>query len=183
MTIARFRSSVSYDDLPPVPVVGARLGSTAPTLATFVTDIEQFTFDASNDYIIGAVEFTHGYAPGTTFEAHVHWAQNGANGTGSSRYVRFQMKYSILHIGAVAGAQQTINTGELNIPNGSADRTYYLSTLGEISGAGLSIGDYIVFRFERIAAVGTAPAADPFVIAVGFHAIMDSSGSMTRYTK
>jgi hypothetical protein len=34
-----------YDDFPPAPIIGAKLGATAPTLATFIGDIEQFTFD------------------------------------------------------------------------------------------------------------------------------------------
>ena len=183
--MAPFRAMNSWDDLPPTPIAGARLGSTAPTLATFITDIEQFTFDAANDYIIGATELTHTYQEGTDVEAHVHWCQNGANGTGASRYVRFQLKYSLLIPGAVAGAQQTINTGDLDIPNGSADRTYYASSkfTTAISGAGVPIGAYITWRFERIAAVGTAPANDPFVIAVGFHVRQDSTGSIQEYVK
>ena len=45
--MSKFRASNAYDDLPPVPVIGARLGATAPTLRTFTGDIEQYTFDAT----------------------------------------------------------------------------------------------------------------------------------------
>lgn len=180
--MSRFRSSNSYDDLPPVPVVAARLGSTAPTLATFITDIQQYTFDATNDFIIGAAELTHSYEEGTDIEAHVHWTSNGTDGT--NRHVRFQLKYSVLKVGSAASAQVTINTGDLTIPAGTASlMTYVDSFTSLISGAGVSIGDYIVFRFERIAAAGTAPANDPFVIAVGFHMEQDSTGSIARYVK
>lgn len=182
MTVyAAYRTGQCWDDLPPIPVVGARLGSTAPTLATFITDIEQYTFDATNDYIIGATEFVHSYKEGTVFEPHVHWTTNGSDI--NDRYVNFQIKYSILIAGSAAAAQVTITTGDLTIPAATADRTYYVSTFGDRSGVGINIGDYLVFRFERIAAVGTAPSNDPFVIAVGFHALRDSTGSLLKYAK
>lgn len=181
--MSKFRSANAWDDLPPVPVIGARLGASAPTLATFVSDIQQFTFDATNDFIIGASEIVHGYEQGTDIEAHVHWATNGSE-VGDTT-VRFQMKYSVLHIGSAASAQATLNTGDLTIAGGTADRTLYVNAFTSlITGTSITIGDYIVFRFERIAAVaGDAPAADPFVIAVGFHARHDSTGSQTRYIK
>jgi len=181
--MSKFRSANAYDDLPPVPVVSARLGSSAPSIATFITDIEQYTFDATNDYIIGAVEVTHSYEEGTDIEAHVHWATNGSEAGDCA--VQFQLKYSVLSIGAAATAQDTLVTGDLTIAGGTADRTFYVSAFTDlIDGASIGIGDYIVFRFERIAADdGAAPAADPFVIAVGFHAQHDSTGSQTRYTK
>lgn len=182
MTVyGKFRSAQGWDDLPPIPIVGARLGSTAPTLATFVTDIEQYRFDATNDYIIGAVEFVHSYKDEAVFEPHVHWCTNGLEGV--DKYVCFQLKYSILNQNAAAGAQVTIDTGDITITAGTADRYYRVSTFGEISGAGITFGDYIVFKFERIAAVGTAPAADPFIIAVGFHVLNDSTGSNLKYAK
>ena len=179
-----FRSMHFFNDLPPAPIVGARLGSTAPTIATFVSDIEQYTFDASNDYIIGASEVIHWYDEGTDIEAHVHWNSNGSE-VGDT-YVNFQLKYSLLHVGAAAGAQQTITTGDTVIAGGTADRFGFMTPFTDlIDGSTLTIGDYIVFRFERIALTGGGadPAADPFVIAVGFHAEGDSTGSLTRYTK
>ena len=165
-----------------MPIVGARLGSTAPTLATFITDIEQYTFDAANDFIIGAAEVTHGFQETATIYPHVHWTTNGAEG--ADKFVQFQLKYSVVAPDAAAAAQVTIVTGDLTIPNGTADRYHYVSEFtANIAGAGIVIGSYIVFRFERIAAVGAAPAADPFVLAVGFHMIQDSVGSNQRLIK
>lgn len=178
----RFRAANAWDDLPPVPVVGARLGATAPTLRTFTGDIEQYTFDATNDYIIGATELIHSYQQGSDVEAHVHWTPNGTDGT--DRYVRFQMKYSLLVPMQAATAQATITTGDILIPAGTASLTEFVNSFTTlIPGTNLVIGAYIVFRFERIAAVGTAPSNEPFVIAVGFHARMDSTGSAERYIK
>lgn len=182
MTRGKFRISQAYDDLPPTAVIAARGGVTAPTLATFVSDIEQFTFDATNDFIIGAAELVPGYKEGSDLSVHVHWCTNGSE-VGDTN-VNFQMKYSVLIPNSAAGAQQTISSGNITITGGTADRYYRVSNIGTISGTGLVIGSYITFRFERIAATsGSAPAADPFVIAVGFHALMDSNGSTGLFTK
>jgi hypothetical protein len=180
---AKFRSAQSWDDLPPVPITAAKLGSSAPTIATFKTDIEQYTFDATNDYVIGATEVTHTFAEGVDIVPHVHWATNG-NEVGAHT-VQFQLKWSVCIPGAAAAAQATAVTGDLTIPGGTADRTNYISDFTtNVSGAGIVIGTYIVWRFERIAAgAGTPPAADPFVLAVGFHARQDSTGSMLISTK
>lgn len=180
---AKFRSFQSWDDLPPSPVIAARLGSSAPTIATFITDIEQYTFDATNDYIIGATEITHTFKEGTAITPHVHWATNGSEA--GDTVVQFQLKWSVCIPGAAAAAQVTAVTGDLTIPAGTADRFNYISNFTtNVSGVGLTIGTYIVFRFERIAeGAGSAPAADPFVLAVGFHALQDSTGSMLISTK
>lgn len=180
---AKFRASQSWDDLPPVPVVAARLGSSAPTLATFKTDIEQYTFDATNDFVIGATEVTHTFAEGVDIVPHVHWVTNGSEV--GAHTVQFQLKFSVVIPNTAAAAQVTAVTGDLTIAGGTADRTCYISDFTtNVSGVGIVIGTYIVWRFERIAAgAGTPPAADPFVLAIGFHARQDSTGSMTHSAK
>ena len=175
-----------YGELPPVPVVGAKLGSTAPTLATFVDDIEQYTFDNSNDFIIGATELTHRYKEGTDLFPHVHWATNGVDGT--DRTVKWQMKYTISNGDGSApfvssfGSQVAISE-EVIIPATTADRAHILTGLGTIDGTGLKIGAYVLWRLERIASTGDEPSSDPFGLNVGFHHIMDTIGSRQPFIK
>ena len=93
--INRYQSSIpnyggNYDDLPPVPITSARLGATAPTLTTFIGNIEQYTFDNTNDYVIGATELTHSYKEGTDISAHLHWATNGLDIT--DRTVKWRLE-------------------------------------------------------------------------------------------
>ena len=180
MVQSPFRAAHGFNDLPPSPVIAVTLGSSAPTLANLTTTIPQYTFDATNDFIIVAAEITHDYHPGTNIEAHVHWIPNGTNV--DDRYVEFQLIVAVLREGAAVSAEQTLVTGDLLIPAGTA--VYDVNAFTDlIDGSLLNIGDYIVGRFSRIAADGTAPTGDPFVIAVGFHAEMNSTGSITRYTK
>jgi hypothetical protein len=179
--------NVVYDDLPPVPIVSARLGSTAPTLATFVTPVEQYTFDATNDYVIGATEITHKYKEGTNIIAHIHWATNGVD-VGDTG-VKWQLDYTVANADEAAaftsafGATAALVIDTL-IPGGTADRSHILSTFAPtITGTALKIGAYIVWKLSRIASATAAPAADPFALAVGFHVQMDTIGSRTVSTK
>ena len=175
-----------WDELPPTPVVSAKLGATAPTLATFVDDIEQYTFDNSNDYIIGTTEVVHGYKEGTDIYPHVHWATNGTDGT--DRAVKWQLKYTISNPKGVAPfdslyPSQAAISAEIVIPASTGDRADIVSELGVISGAGIVINALIAWRFERIAASGDDPSNDPFALQVGMHAQFDTIASREKFVK
>ena len=168
-----------FDELPPFPIIGAKLGSTAPTLTTFVTDIEQYTFDATNDYVIGATEITHKWKEGTVLVPHIHWATNGSEGTAQG--VKWQLKWSVGDAAEAFSAQVT-SVVDVTIDADTPDRTHYMSDFDTtLDGTNLKINAYICWRLERIpTAHGNGePAANPFGIAVGFHAEMNTMGSRT----
>jgi len=178
--------NVVFDELPPIPIILARLGSTAPTLATFVGNVEQYTFDSTNDYIIGATEVVHWYREGTNISPHIHWATNGLEE--ADKYVKWQMEYTIANMDSVDGVGDAFGATtpisvELKIPANTADRTHMFTDLTDIVGTAIKIGNIIVFKLNRIAAVGAAPAADPFCLSVGFHAQKDAIGSSRETTK
>ena len=175
-----------WNDLPPTPVVGAKLGATAPTLATFVDDIQQFTFDNSDDFIIGNTEVVHGYKEGTDILPHVHWVTNGTDGT--ERTVKWQYKYTIANGKGSAPfdslyPSQVVLNAEIVIPASTGDRAHIISGLGTIPGAGIQIGSVIAWRFERIASSGDEPSNDPFALQVGAHAQFDTLASRGLFTK
>lgn len=170
----------NYDDLPPVPILAAKLGATAPTLTTFVGNIQQYTFDATNDYVLGSTEITHKYKEGTDISPHIHWATNGVDVT--DRAVKWQLEYSIANANDPFASAVTISA-EDTIPANSDDRDHLIIGLGTISGTGIKLGTYIVWRLSRIAAAGTAPTSDPFGLAVGFHVEQSSLGSRQVFAK
>jgi hypothetical protein len=166
-----------------VSIIGAKLGATAPTLATLVDDIQQYTFDDSDDFVIGATEITHKWKEGSVLYPHIHWAVNGLDGT--DRGVKWQLKYTIAD-GLTAFPVHQIVSADLTITAGTADRMYLRNDLEPaISGVGLKVGTYIVWRLERVATAHAngGPAADPFAIAVGFHIEMDTIGSRAKRAK
>lgn len=172
-----------WDDFPPNPIVAAKLGSSAPTLATFVTDIEQYTFDATNDYVIGSTEIPHNWKEGTVIYPHIHWATNGLDAT--ARGVKWQLKWTVGDALEVFSAQVT-STVDATIPASTTDRTHYISEFTTtLDGTNLKIGAVICWRLDRIATAHAngAPTSDPFALSIGFHGEMDTVGSRGRTSK
>ena len=172
-----------WDDLSPSPIIAAKAGSSAPTLATFVGNVEQYTFDATNDFVIGATEITHKWKEGTVIHPHVHWATNGTNA--NDRGVKWSLEYTIGdNTETFSGAATT--TVDATIPLATADRTHFITGFDTtIDGANIKIGAYICWKFHRVATAHAngAPANDPFGIAVGFHIECDTIGSRTISAK
>lgn len=169
-----------YDDLPPTPITSARLGSTAPTLASFMGNIEQYTFDTSNDYVVGATELTHSYREGSPIEIHVHWVTNGTNATVTN--VRWQLEYSYANDDSNFLTVSSAHNIKI-VSAATSDRTHIVTTLGTMNDANFKIGTYIAWRLNRLSVTGSDTALDPFCLAVGFHVQQDTVGSRQRYLK
>jgi len=175
-------SASTFDDLPPFSILAAKPGANAPTLATFVGNVEQYTFDATNDLVFGVTEVTHAYKEGSDIECHIHWATNGTDV--DARGVKWQLEYGFSDHNSAFSATNSTMSAEATIAGATADRTHLITALGTISGTvGLHIGAYICWALSRVAATGSAPTGDPFAIALGFHVEQDTLGSRTRYGK
>lgn len=175
----------SYTDIPPNPIIRSKTGGTGiPTLTTFVGNIEQYTFDI-DDYIYDDFEFLHNYEEGTDFELHVHFATNGVDST--DRYVKFEYEYSKANRASTPTFEQfdssTIISNEIMIPANTPDRSHFSVRIGLESGAGITIGTVLTYRFRRISASGTSPTSDPFVLQAGCHIKQNSLGSRAMYSK
>jgi len=187
-TIKFIGNATIWNDLPnTTPLVTAKPGSgNNPSLTVLVGGITQYTFDV-NDYVVGASEFMHEYKEGSNFDIHVHWVTNGSEG--SDKYVKWELEYSICNADATAPygyafSGSTSPSLEILIPASTPDRSHIISVIdANVSGTGLLIGSYIIWKFRRIAAAGTAPAANPFALAIGFHYEQDTVGSRTRIEK
>lgn len=179
-------SAVEYNDLTPIPLLTQRVGaSNNPTLSSMIGNIYQLTF-AVGDYVFGAYELTHEYVEGADIYPHVHWATNGTDT--SDRYAKYEIEYSISNhkesapFDALFPATQ-LATGETLIPANTGSLAHILTPLTTISGSGLKIGSYILYRFRRIAASSTAPTSNPFCINLGFHITVNTLGSRAIGTK
>jgi hypothetical protein len=178
--------ATTYNDLPPVPLVAARVGANLPDLTVLVGNIKQYAFKV-DDEVFGAQEVLHEYKEGTNFNVHVHWATNGTDGT--NRYVKWELEYALANVMESAPytslfSSSTPKSVEFLIPASTGDRAHTLSVLDSaVSGSGIKIGAYFIYRFRRFAAAGTAPSASPFAIALGIHINQDTAGSRTVSAK
>ena len=174
-------SATVWDDLPPSPIISAKLGATAPTLATFVGNVEQYTFDATNDFVIGASEITHAWKEGSEISPHIHWATNGSGTVVTG--VKWDLEYTIGDSMGTFSPAGTLSI-DATIPANTSDRTHFISNFSPtIDGSANKIGAYICWKLSRSASGTTAPASDPFALAVGFHVEQDSVGSKGTVTK
>lgn len=180
-------NAITWDDLAPIPLLSQRQGgANNPSLTAFQGNIQLLTF-AVNDYVYINAEITHAYKEGTNITIHVHWILNGTEGV--DKAVKWELEYSISNakfftapFNLTFPANTTVSV-ETTIPAGSSDKCHIVTSLGTISGTGITIGAYIVGRFRRIASAGTAPAANPFAVNLGFHIEQDTQGSREIATK
>jgi len=165
------------------PLIVRTTGAGRPTLATFVGGILQYQFAVNNNAEIESSEFPHNWKQGSEIEFHLHWATGGANDA-TVRGVKWEIEYSYAgaHGGAFSGS--TTISAETAIEASAADRKLYYTSVGSFTPADdITIGTQLVLGVKRIAAAGTAPAANPFGLAVGLHFELDGFGSRTRVLK
>jgi hypothetical protein len=157
-------------------------GANFPIYGSFTTNTREYKFDV-DDYIdLEANEMAHWWKQGTDVYAHIHIALDGANTSGSSYYAKFIIYIAYADVNAVY--VETNKTIEIEIPDGTADRTNILGTATALAMTGLTIGTQIKLRIKRIAA--TAGAEYPnyiFVTQIGLHAEVDTMGSRQISTK
>lgn len=173
------KNTITYDDLPPTPLLVSRVAANAPTLTPFLGNVQQYTFLAG-DEAHSATEITHDYHEGTDIKPHVHWATNGTDVT--DRYVKWEIEYTLSNGNEAFGAPIVITTETL-IPANTPAKTYFITGFSAIDGTNLKIGAYILWRFRRIASTGLSPSTNPFGLAVGFHMQKDAYGSRYTYSK
>ncbi|MGL5709971.1 MAG: hypothetical protein ACRCW9_03905 [Cetobacterium sp.] len=171
-----------WDDLPPNPIIKSRQPATNnPTLATFKSNIQQYTF-AVNDYVSDNLEILHWVKEGSVLKPHIHWATNGINV--DNRYVKWELEYTIANGGGVeAFPNSTLISAETLIPANTADRTHFITGFPDISIPALKIGAILCYNIKRIASTGTAPTSNPFGLQVSSHCTVDSLGSRGLFTK
>ncbi len=157
-------------------------GTGRPTLASFVGNLKEFQF-AVNDFAdLTPIELLHDWKEGSEIEFHLHWATGGANNA-TVRAVKWEIEYSIANMGTGAFATSTVISLESTIPASEAARTHHYTSVGTYTMTGGHIGSQIAFRVKRIAASGTAPAANPFLLSIGIHYEIDTLGSRTKTAK
>jgi hypothetical protein len=158
-----------------------------PTWTTFATNLNAYRF-AVDDYLeVSALELLHDWKEGTAIELHVHWATNGANDA-TVRGVKWEVTYtwanSLADGGTTAFATATAQSAESSIAASEPDLTHKRTSVYTLTPTGGKIGAYVMLKIKRIASVtNTAPANNPFGLAVGVHYEKDTLGSRTISSK
>lgn len=163
------------------PIVSRNTGTGRPTDATLGTSAGGTLLTAPT-WAIGdfnqceTQELVHEYKEGSTLYWHIHLITNGLEV--GNHYVRFRVTYSWQNIDGVLSTPIDLDSPDLLIPGGTADRTMLLFSIGNFTPAA-RIGGHVKARLSRIAlaGAGTAPAANPFVEMLQLHVECDTLGS------
>lgn len=187
-TLLMTGSATVWNDVAPTSLINARVGGgNQPTLTAIQGNIQALTF-IIGDYVYGSFELLHEYKEGTVIDVHIHWANQTLDA--SDRGVNWEFEYTISNLNmttpyANAFPTSTTLTKETLIPANSTAKSHIYTDIGSISGTGIKIGTYILWRLRRIASVTTptGPSASPYAFAVGAHIEQDSLGSRIEHTK
>lgn len=150
--------------------------SNYPEWAAFTTNTKAYKFGL-NEYIeIAPIEILHGWVEGGLLKPHLHIVLSAA--TAQEEKLKFKIYYSGANMDEVAFAETTA-TGELTIPNATADRTHLLLTFPDWDAVGFRIGTIVNVTIKRVAksAGGNELTAEPFVFVFGLHYLCDTIGS------
>ena len=175
-------TAIVYDDIN-TGINPRNTGTGRPTLATWMGNIQQFQF-AVNDFAdMNPIEWLHGWKEGTPIEVHCHWCTGGANNA-TVRGVKWEVELSYADMNNSVFITPVVASAETAIPANQADRTAFYTSIHTFTPTGYKIGTQMGFMIKRIASVtNTAPAANPFVMSVGVHYIIDTVGSRTISAK
>lgn len=139
-------SGTIYDDLV-IYATALGTGASAPDLTAFGPSgsILALAFDgnATTEQVFGSFELLHWYKEGSDLNFHVHWSPVNAN----AGNVKWFLEYSVANANGVFGAPTTITV--VQAAAGVA-WTHQLAGFAAVSGAGLTIGAVVAFRFYRV---------------------------------
>ena len=118
-------------------------GATSPDLVQInggTIQLPGFDGGVTTEQLWGAKEIDHDYSEGTDIYPHVHWMPT-TNGAGS---VKWQLTYLIMRGGVAIGAETTISGTQ--VAGGTAWALKFINLAPVIPGAGIQIGDQLIFR-------------------------------------
>jgi hypothetical protein len=175
-----------WNDIQWVVETGKVPASSAPDWSTFNTDFSAFQFKAGDYMDIGSQELIHSYKEGTDLNPHIHWATGGTNA--DARAVKWDLVYTWCRMDATSPYTEVFSapltlSKEVTLQAGVTALSHIYTDMGDISGAGVSVGTQLKFRLRRQTAVGTAPTTNPFALQVGVHVEEDTIGSRTEIAK
>lgn len=162
------------------PIIARTAVANNPTPATFKGNITAPQW-ALNDWIVcEGQEMIHAWKEGSEVQWHVHVTTGGTDT--NDRYIRFEVEWTWANFNAALAAATTTTSVDLKIPANTADRTHIIYEIAKVTFAG-TIGTHVWARLKRVAAVGTAPTANPFCSMLQMHVECDTFGSRNISSK
>jgi len=158
------------------PIIIRTAGVGIPTLTTLNGNITMPQWQANDFNVCESQEMIHGWKEGSEVFWHVHLTTNGLDAT--NRYMRFEVQYGYAGVDGVWVFPATLTTADILIPANTPSKTMMIMSLGSFTPP-IKIGGHVVARLKRIASVGAAPTANPWIPMMQLHVQLDTLGSRT----
>jgi len=162
------------------PILIRTVGANIPTLTAINGNLTMPQWQVNDFNVCESQEMVHLWKEGSTVYWHLHMTTNGLDAT--ARYVRFEVEYGYADTNGVWVFPATLTTADLLIPANTPSKTQMIMNLGSFTPA-IKIGAHVVARLRRIASVGAAPTANPWIPMLQLHVQIDTMGSRNIGTK
>lgn len=163
------------------PIIIRTTGAGIPTLTTLNGNITMPQWAVNDVNICESQEFIHGWEEGSTVTWHLHVTTNSSDA--SDRYLKFELEYGYVNIGETWTFPTTLTSPEILIPANTPAKTMLIASLGTFTPTNMRIAGHCVARLKRIASVGTAPSANPWIPMLQMHLKVNTLGSRTIQAK
>ncbi len=163
------------------PILIRTTGANIPTLTTVNGNLTMPQWSVNDFNVCESQEFIHSWKEGSTVYWHLHMTTNGLEAV--DKYVRFELEYGYANANGAWTFPAVFTTPDILIPANTPDKTMLVVSITNFTPAGLKIGAHALARLKRVASVGAAPAADPWVPMLQMHIQLNTLGSRNIGTK
>ncbi|MDD2899001.1 MAG: hypothetical protein PHI31_09840 [Desulfuromonadaceae bacterium] len=154
-------------------------GAGNPTLVNWLGNLRNYSFSVNDAHDFDPQEYPHNGKVGATATPHIHFVSR--TNVAEPRGIKWEIEYSQQGYGGVFPTP-TVVSGEYTVPANTPTNTHVIFDLPTFTTLGPA--SLMCCRLKRIAATGTAPAADPVVLGVHYHFPVDTpAGSRSIITK
>jgi hypothetical protein len=178
--IKHYGSSKYWVDID-FPVLIRTTGVGVPALATFNGNLTMPQWEVNDFNVCESQEFIHAWDEGSRCYWHIHLTTNGTNV--DNRYVRFDLEYAYTDGNGLWVFPNVVTTSDLLIPANTPSKTQLIMSITDFLPTGTKIGGHAVARLKRVASVGNAPSAEPWVPMLQLHVLCDTEGSRNMTSK
>ena len=162
------------------PILIRAVGPNIPTLVAVNGNLSMPQWAVNDFNMCEAQEFIHSWKEGSLVSWHLHMTTNGLEAV--NKYVRFELEYGYADVNGVWVFPAVFTSADILIPANTPSKTMLIGPLTTFT-PNLKIGAHCVARLKRVASVGAAPAANPWVPMLQMHIQLNTLGSRTISTK
>lgn len=162
------------------PIIIRSTGAGIPLLTTLSGNLTMPQWQVNDFNQCESQELIHSWKEGSTIYWHIHMTTNGLEAV--AKYVRFELEYGYCNVGGTWTFPAVYTSADYTIPANTPDKTMLIVSITNFTPS-LKIGAHVIARLKRVAAVGAAPAADPWIPMLQLHVQLDTLGSRNIGTK